>query len=124
MNQEAIDRLLIDLLRIPPEQRTQNDVATAVADINAFALLEAVAATPLQQEQIKLLAITKLLACELQMVGAHVTLDLSVTQPPWTPLTLTMRRQCGGYVFGRGSTAQEALMDMYDYIPAPKEAAA
>ncbi|CAI8791854.1 hypothetical protein PST407_03280 [Pseudomonas syringae pv. tomato] len=24
MNQEAIDRLLIDLLRIPPEQRTQN----------------------------------------------------------------------------------------------------
>lgn len=124
MNQEAIDRLLIDLLRIPPEQRTQNDVATAIADIDAAALLEAVAATSLQQEQIKLLAITEFLACELRMVKAHVTLDLSITQPCWTPLTLTMRRPDAGYVFGRGNTAQEALMDMYDYIPHPKEAAA
>ncbi|WP_116828056.1 hypothetical protein [Pseudomonas syringae] len=124
MNQEAIDRLLIDLLRIPPEQRTQNDVAAVIAGINSAALLEAVAATPLQQEQIKLLAITEFLACELQMVDAHVTLDLSITQPQWIPLTLTMRRPCAGYVFGRGRTAQEALMDMYDYIPSPKEAAA
>ncbi|RMR09798.1 hypothetical protein [Pseudomonas syringae group genomosp. 3] len=124
MNQEAIDHLLIDLLRIPPEQRTQNDVATVIAGINSAALLEAVAATPLQQEQIKLLAITEFLACELQMVDAHVTLDLSITEPQWTPLTLTMRRPCAGYVFGRGRTAQEALMDMYDYIPTPKEVAA
>lgn len=124
MNQEAIDRLLIDLLRIPPEQRTQNDVATFIAGINSAALLESIAATPLQQEQIKLLAITEFLACELQMGEAHVTLDLSITQPQWIPLTLTMRRPCAGYVFGRGRTAQEALMDMYDYIPPPKEAAA
>ncbi|MBI6845242.1 hypothetical protein YA0016_26375 [Pseudomonas syringae] len=124
MNQEAIDRLLVELLRIPPEQRTQNEVATVVAGINAAALLEAVAATPLQQEQIKLLAITEFLACELQMVEVLVTLDLSITQPHWTPLTLSMRRPGAGYVFGRGNTAQEALMDMYDYIPHPKEAAA
>ncbi|VVM71452.1 hypothetical protein PS634_01831 [Pseudomonas fluorescens] len=124
MNQEAIDHLLIDLLRIPPEQRTQNDVATAVADINAAALLEAVAATPLQQEQIKLLAITEFLACELQMVEAHVTLELHPTSRYRTPLTLTMRRPDAGYVFGRGDTAQEALMDIHDYIPNPKEAAA
>ncbi|WP_122435256.1 hypothetical protein [Pseudomonas viridiflava] len=124
MNQEAIDLLLIDLLRIPPEQRTQNDVAAVIAGINSAALLESIAATPLQQEQIKLLAITEFLACELQMVEAHVTLDLSITQPQWFPLTLTMRRPCAGYVFGRGRTAQEALMDMYDYIPPPKEAAA
>lgn len=124
MNQEAIDRLLIDLLRIPPEQRTQNDVAAVIAGINSAARLEAVATTPLQQEQFKLLAITEFLACELQMVDAHVTLDLSITQPQWIPLTLTMRRPCGGYIFGRGRTAQEALMDMYDYIPPPKEAAA
>ncbi|PBQ12858.1 hypothetical protein [Pseudomonas syringae] len=124
MNQEAIDHLLIDLLRIPPEQRTQNDVAAAVAGINAAALLDAVAATPLQQEQIKLLAITEFLACELQMVEAHVTLDLSIKQPCWTPLTLNMRLPSAGYVFGRGNTAQEALMDMYDYIPHPEEAAA
>ncbi|POP81258.1 hypothetical protein CXB38_14265 [Pseudomonas syringae] len=124
MNQEAIDHLLIDLLRIPPEQRTQNDVATAVADINAAALLEAVAATPLQQEQIKLLAITEFLACELQMVEAHVTLELHPTSRYRTPLTLTMRRPDAGYVFGRGETAQEALMDIHDYTPNPKEAAA
>lgn len=124
MNQEAIDRLLIDLLRIPPEQRTQNDVAAVITGINSAARLEAVAATPLQQEQIKLLAITEFLACELQMVDAHVTLDLSIIQPQWIPLTLTMRRPYAGYVFGRGRTAQEALMDMYDYIPPPKEAAA
>ncbi|KPZ10841.1 hypothetical protein ALP50_03160 [Pseudomonas syringae pv. spinaceae] len=124
MNQEAIDHLLIDLLRIPPEQRTQNDVAAVIAGMNSAALLEAVAATPLQQEQIKLLAIAEFLACELQMIDAHVTLDLSITEPQWIPLTLTMRRPCAGYVFGRGRTAQEALMDMYDYIPPPKEAAA
>ncbi|MEE4375809.1 hypothetical protein V2J67_25960 [Pseudomonas alliivorans] len=124
MNQEAIDHLLIDLLRIPPEQRTQNDVATAVAEINAVALLEAVAATPLQQEQIKLLAITEFLACELQMVEAHVTLELHPTSRYLTPPTLTMRRPDAGYVFGRGETAQEALMDIHDYTPNPKEAAA
>ncbi|WP_122429341.1 hypothetical protein [Pseudomonas viridiflava] len=126
MNQVPIDHLLIDLLRIPPEQRTQNDVATAVADINAAALLEAVAATPLQQEQIKLFAITEFLACELQMVEAHVTLELHPTSRYRTPLTLTltMRRPDAGYVFGRGETAQEALMDIHDYIPNPKEAAA
>ncbi|WP_122745503.1 hypothetical protein [Pseudomonas viridiflava] len=122
MNQEAIDLLLIDLLRIPPEQRTQNDVAAVIAGINSAALLESIAATPLQQEQIKLLGITEFLACEPQMVEAHVTLDLSITQPQWFPLTLTMRRPCAGYVFGRGRTAQEALMDMYDYMPPPKEA--
>ncbi|MBA1232662.1 hypothetical protein G7013_23730 [Pseudomonas viridiflava] len=124
MNQEAIDHLLIDLLRIPPEQRTQNDVSTAVADINAAALLEAVAATPLQQEQIKLLTITEFLACELQMVEAHVTLELHPTSRYRTPLTLTMRRPDAGYVFGRGETAQEALMDIHDYTPNSKEAAA
>ncbi|MBS7440604.1 hypothetical protein KID96_25090 [Pseudomonas syringae] len=124
MNQEAIDHLLIDLLRIPPEQRTQNDVAAAVAGINAAALLDAVAATPLQQEQIKLLAITEFLACELEMVEAHVTLELHPTSRYRFPLTLTMRRPDTGYVFGRGETAQEALMDIHDYIPNPKEAAA
>ncbi|RML88514.1 MULTISPECIES: hypothetical protein [Pseudomonas syringae group] len=124
MNQEAIDHLLIDLLRIPPEQRTQHDVAAAVAGINAAALLEAVAPTSLQQEQIKLLSITEFLACELEMVEAHVTLELHPTSRYRFPLTLTMRRPDTGYVFGRGETAQEALMDIHDYLPNPKEAAA
>lgn len=124
MNQEAIDHLLIDWLRIPPEQRTPNDVATAVADIYAAARFEAVTAMPLQQEQIKLLAITEFLACELQMVDAYVTLELHPTSRYRTPLALTMRRPDAGYVFGRGETAQEALMDIHDYIPNPKEAAA
>ncbi|EKN47547.1 MULTISPECIES: hypothetical protein [Pseudomonas syringae group] len=124
MNQEAIDRLLSELLRIPPEQRTLNEIATVVADINAAALLEAVVAGPLQQEQIKLLAITKLLACELQMVEAHVTLELHPTSGYRIPLSLTMRSSDGGYVFGSGETAQEALMDIHDYLPQPKEAVA
>ncbi|WP_122285052.1 hypothetical protein [Pseudomonas syringae group genomosp. 3] len=124
MNQEAIDRLLIDLLRIPPGQRTQNDVATVIAGINSAALIDAVAATPLQQEQIKCLAITEFLACELQMVEAHVTLELHPTSRYRFPLTLTMRRPDGGYVFGRGETAQQALMDIHDYFPQLKEAVA
>lgn len=124
MNQEAIDRLLIDLVSIPPEQRTQNEIATVVAGINAAALLEAVVAGPLQQEQIKLLSITEFLACELQMVEAHVTLELHPTSRYRIPLTLTMRRSDGGYVFGRRETAQEALMDIHDYLPQPKEAVA
>jgi len=122
MNQEAIDRLLIDLLRIPPEQRTQDEVATVVAGINRAALLDAVVEGPLQQEQIKLLAITEFLASELQMVEAHVSLELSSTSRYRTPLTLTMRRRDAGYVFGRGETAQEALMDIHDYLPQPTEA--
>ncbi|KEZ65364.1 hypothetical protein C5I_0136210 [Pseudomonas syringae pv. syringae FF5] len=124
MNQEEIDRLLINLLRIPPEQRNRDDVATALTEITAAARIYAFAVTPLQQEQIKLLAITEFLACELQMVDAHVTLELHPTSRYRTPLTLTMRRPDAGYVFGRGETAQEALMDIHDYIPNAKEAAA
>ena len=117
MDQKTIDRLLIDLLRVPLERRDQNEVARTVANLSAASHLETVTATPSQREQIKLMAIVELLAYELQMELAHVTLEMSADTEGLVPLTITMRNPDGNYVFGRGRTAQEALQDLHDYKP-------
>lgn len=124
MNQEAVDRLLIELLRIPSSQRTQEDVEAAIARIASAAQITTSSQSLLQKEQLKLLSTAELLVCQFGATFASVQLDL-YTGPDtdWlNTLAISMRAPDGSFMFGRGNTAEAALKDLHDVKP--KEAAA
>lgn len=119
MNQEAIDRLLIELLRIPATQRTQEDVEAAIAQIASAAQITGESPSLLQKEQLKLLSTAELLACQSGATFASAQLDL-YTGPDthWlNTLAISMRAPDGTFMFGRGHTAEAALRDLHDVKP-------
>ena len=120
MNHEAIDRQLIELLRLPVTQRSPEHLSAALTNIAAAADVEAVARTMLQQEQLKLLAIAELLSQDLKTDINNVSLELALDER-FTSLSLWMQQLEGGAWVGRGNTAEEALRDLHE-VRSPKAA--
>lgn len=124
MNHEEIDRQLIELLRTPVQERTPEKIESAIAFISTAAELETTQMPRMQQEQIKLMAIIELLACDLKTVNNTTTLELrDVTDPTQSALHLSMRLPNGHYLFGWGTTAEETLRDMREVVPTKAKAA-
>jgi len=119
MNHEAIDRQLIELLRMPIRRRTTTRLSAGLNELAAAAGVHAVGMSPIQQEQVKLLAIADSLASELGTTKSSVLLDLTNHEDhAWiNPLTLVMHRKTGDYLMGHGRSAQEALRDLHEYTP-------
>lgn len=123
MNHEEIDRQLIELLRTPAQERTPEIIESAIALICTAAELETIPATQSQQEQIKLLAIANLLACDLKTTHHYASLDLHCTAETSRQLTICMRLPNGNCLIGFGETAQAALMNMKEITPSKAKAA-
>lgn len=121
MNSNLIDQHLIDLLRIPAEQRTQANIAKAINQIGAAAQLHAEPLILAQQEHIKLTAIVEFLAAELDVKSHNIMLDIREAQA--YSLRAVMRVNSDGhYLMGFGNTAEEALKDLH-LVTANKDAA-
>ncbi len=123
MNHEEIDRQLIELLRTPVQERTPGKIESAITLISTAAELETTPATQSQQEQVKLLAIANLLACDLKTTYHHASLDLYSTAETSRQLSICMRLPNGNYLIGFGETAQETLINMKEIPPKKAEAA-
>ena len=113
MNHEAIDRQLIELLRLPAAQRRAEHVSETLTNIAAAAEVGAVATTPLQQEQLKLLNIVELLSHDFETNINNVSLELAVN-PSLSLLRVWMLQLDGAAWTGRGNTAEEALKDLHE----------
>lgn len=121
MNSNLIDQHLINLLRIPAEQRTQVNIAEALNQINAAAQLDAAPLILAQQEHIKLVAIVEFLAVELDVKSHYTALDIREFQA--YSLSAMMRVNSDGqYLMGFGQTAEEVLKDLHP-VKANKDAA-
>ena len=112
MNHEMIDHQLIELLRVPATLRRTEHVRAALASIAAAAQVEAVATTPLQHEQLKLLAIVEYLSHEFKTDIHNVSLELAV-DPRLSLLRVWMLQLDGSAWTGRGNTAEQALRDLH-----------
>jgi ABC-type hemin transport system substrate-binding protein len=121
MNSNLIDQHLIDLLRIPAEQRTQANIAEAINQIGAAAQLHAEPLILAQQEHIKLAAIAEFLAVELDLKSYYTTLDIRESQAYSLSVIMTVNSD-GHYLMGFGNTAEEALKDLH-LVKANKDAA-
>jgi hypothetical protein len=121
MNSNLLDQHLIDLLRIPAEQRTQANIAEAINQIRAAAQLEATPLNMAHQEHSKLAAIVEFLAVELDMKAHNTTLDIRESHP-YTLSTIMRVNNDGLYLMGFGQTAEEALKDLHP-VKANKDAA-
>ncbi|MDG6398701.1 hypothetical protein QCD79_01715 [Pseudomonas quasicaspiana] len=119
MNQKAIDRMLIELLRIPTTQRTQPDVEAAIAGIASAAQIITENISALQEEQLKLLSFAEFLASQFGATYASAQLNLHIDPAStWAnSLSLSIRAPDGGFMFGLGNTAEEALRDLHDVQP-------
>lgn len=121
MNSNLIDQHLIDLLRIPAEQRTQANIAEAINQISAAAQLEAEPLSLVHKEHSKLAAIVESLAPELDMKRHNTILDTRETQA--YSLSVVMSGSPDGlYLLGFGNTAEEVLKDLHSF-KANKDAA-
>ncbi|MGH8351585.1 MAG: hypothetical protein ACRES5_34305 [Pseudomonas sp.] len=121
MNSNLIDQHLINLLRIPAEQRTQTNIAEAINQISAASQLDAAPLILAQQEHIKLAAIVEFLAVELDLKSHHTVLDIRESQA--YSLNAMMRVNSDGqYLMGFGKTAEEVLRDLHSVV-ANKDAA-
>ncbi|MNF69061.1 hypothetical protein D3C84_509340 [compost metagenome] len=121
MNSNLIDQHLIDLLRIPAEQRTQANIAEAMNQIRAAALLDAAPLSLAQQEHSKLAAIVEFLAVELDMKSYDTVLDIRERQT-YTLSAMMRVNSDGQYLMGFGQTAEEVLKDLHS-VKAYKDAA-
>ena len=119
MNSNLIDQHLIDLLRIPAEQRTPEDIVDAISSIGIAAQIDLVPAGPLQQEQMKLAAIVDFLATELDIETYDISLSLRERQfPSISPLCAFMKDSTDGVrLIGFGRTAEEVLKDLHAVEP-------
>lgn len=113
MNNNLIDQQILDLLRIPANQRTQSNIARAINWIAAAAHLDMTPAGPIQQEQIKLAAIVKFLAEEMGAMRYVVSLDirdpeLGSTESIYAMIKIGPENSLCGY----GTTAEEVLKDL------------
>lgn len=121
MNNDLIDQRLIDLLRIPAEQRTQTNIAEAINQIGAAAQLEVAPLILAHQEHSKLAAIVEFLAMELEIKRHDTTLATRESQA--YSLSVIMSGDHDGlYLMGFGKTAEEALKDLHP-VKANKDAA-
>lgn len=121
MNNDLIDQCLIDLLRIPAEQRTQTSIAKAINQISATAQLDAAPLSLAHQEHSKLAAIVEFLAVELDMKTHDTCLDIRESQV--CSLSAIMNGNPDSlYLMGFGKTAEEVLKDLHP-VKANKDAA-
>lgn len=121
MNSNLIDQHLIDLLRIPAEQRTQANIAEAMNQIRAAALLDTVPLILAHKEHSKLAAIVEFLAEELGMNTHDTTLCIRESQAH--SLAAFMSDIPDGLrLMGFGKTAEEALKDLHP-VKTSKDAA-
>lgn len=134
MNNDLIDQQIIGLLRIPTEQRSQEQVAMALAGIAQAAQLEtATLAAPLREEtilitlqqgQLKLAAIADFLRRELHLEHSNAQLDLREANNTWVPPLSVMLMNSSSDIFmlGYGRTAEEALYDLHTVAKSGKDA--
>jgi len=121
MNSNLIDQHLMNLLRIPAEQRTQASIAEAVNQINAAAQIDTTPLSVAHQEHSKLAAIVEFLAVELN-IKKHDT-NLYAREAHTYSLSAMMRvNPDGEYLMGFGQTAEEVLKDLHP-VKANKDAA-
>jgi len=112
MNSNLIDQHLINLLRIPAEQRTQTNIAEAINQISAAAQLDAAPLIQAQQEHSKLAAIVAFLALELSLESHDTVFDIRESQA--YSLSAMMRGNSDGqYLMGFGQTAEQVLKDFH-----------
>jgi len=131
MNHNLIDMQILELLRIPANQRTQERVAFALTAIAQAAesrapvvpQLEQSAKTTMQQEQIKLAALTEFLRQELGFDYCSVTLDINQDNYKQNDSLTTFIGSDEGdnFMVGRGLNAESALRDLHT-IAKPKKA--
>lgn len=113
MNNDLIDQHLLELLRIPANQRTQSNIAGAINQIAADAHLDMAPVGPIQQEQIKLAAIVKFLAEEMGAMRYVVSLDIRDPELGQTEsLYASIKIGPENSLYGYGATAEEALKDL------------
>ena len=115
MDNDLIDRQLIDLLRMPQEFRTPANIAEAISRISATAHIEIAPTGRLQREQMKLVAIVEFLAAELKISQYDISLTLREHQDAsLTSLCAYMRDDATGTkLIGLGSSAEAVLRDLH-----------
>lgn len=114
MNNDQIDKQILDLLRIPATQRNQEDIAEAINRLAAVANLEISPLAPLQHEQIKLAAIAEFLVTEFGAEYYHATLEMTTHKRDWDkPLSVLIKQGPNNHLAGLGKTAQEVLKDLH-----------
>ena len=111
MNSNLIDQHLIELLRIPAEQRTHENIAETINRIGSAAQLDAAPLIQIYQEHAKLAAIVEFLAAELGM-QRHDT-SLWTREGHTQSLNAVLSDAEGQYLMGFGKTAEEALKDLH-----------
>jgi hypothetical protein len=111
MNTNLIDQHLIELLRIPAEQRTQETIAETINRIGSAAQLDAAPLSQIHQEHTKLAAIIEFLAAELGM-DRHDT-SLFIREGHTQSLNAVLSDAEGQYLMGFGTTAEEVLKDLH-----------
>lgn len=112
MNNNLIDQHLIDLLRIPAEQRTQANIAEAINRIGAAAQLDTASLSRKHQEHAKLAAIVEFLAAELGIERHDTSLWIREGQTQSLHAILSDAPD-GMYLMGFGNTAEEVLKDLH-----------
>lgn len=112
MNNNQIDQHLIDLLRIPVEQRTQANIAEAINHIGAAARLDVAPLSQIHEEHAKLAAIVEFLAAELGTKRHDTSLWLREGQAHSLNAILSVAPE-GPYLMGFGNTAEEVLKDLH-----------
>ena len=115
MNSNLIDQHLIELLRIPAEQRTQENIAETLNRIGSAAQLDAAPLSQTHQEHIKLAAIIEFLAAELGMDRHDTSLFIREGNTP--SLNAILSAPEGMYLMGFGTTAAEVLKDLHPVAP-------
>ncbi|MHC8343322.1 hypothetical protein [Pseudomonas sp. RT6P73] len=111
MNNNLIDQYLIELLRIPAEQRTQENIAETINRIGSAAQLDASPLSQIHQEHAKLVAIVEFLAAELG-IQRHDT-SLWIREGHTQSLSAILSDAEGQYLMGFGETAEEVLKDLH-----------
>lgn len=112
MNSNLIDQHLIELLRIPAEQRSQENIAETINRIGSAAQLDASPLSQIHQEHAKLAAIVEFLAAELGM-QRHDT-SLWIREGHTQSLNAILSDDPEGlYLMGFGKTAEEVLKDLH-----------
>ncbi len=120
MNSNLIDQHLIDLLRIPADQRTQAIIAEAINRIGDAAQLDAPPLSSIHQEHSKLAAIVEFLAQHLKITRHDTSLDIRESQAHslWTIMSDDSN---GLRLVGSGNTSEEVLKDLHP-VKANKDA--
>ena len=113
MDNALIDQQLINLLRIPLEQRTETDVLNTMQGLATAGSIDQVPTTRLQRELGRLFAITTFLASELGITRLHIS--CSITEHSNDPYLHCMLFPDQGdeALSGHGGTAEATLRDLH-----------